>query len=293
LVFGCKFELFLSKNNQQPMKKILSCGGKMLDLGKPVVMGVLNLTPDSFYDGGFYSAEHEQLSRVETMLNQGASIIDIGAVSTRPGSEAVDEDEELQRLIPSLIKIIRHFPETIFSIDTYRSAVAREAIEHGAGMINDIYGGRYDPEIFRVVQSANLPYILMHMQGEPTTMQLLPVYEDIVEEITGFFREQIGKFANHYDQIILDPGFGFGKTVEHGFRLLADLGEFKKLGYPLMVGLSRKSMINRVLHTRPSEALNGTTVLNTIALLKGADILRVHDVKEAVQAIQLVSMLTD
>jgi dihydropteroate synthase len=271
------------------MQTVFSCAGKLLDLSHPVVMGILNITPDSFYDGGCYPAISDQLFRVEKMLNEGAAIIDMGAVSTRPGSIFVEEEEEISRLLPSLTAIKKHFPDTIISVDTFRANVAKIVIENGAGMINDIYAGRFDLKMIDTIQSAGIPYIMMHMQGNPGTMQVSPDYQNIVEEITAFFIEQTGKFQNGFRQIILDPGFGFGKTVEHNYQLLQAFQTFKTIGFPLMAGLSRKSMINRVLKTKPSEALNGTTVLNTIALMKGVDILRVHDVREAVEAIALVS----
>lgn len=270
------------------MQTIFNCAGKLLNLSHPIVMGILNITPDSFYDGGFFPSIVEQLTHVEKMLTEGAAIIDIGAVSTRPGAEFVDADEEIKRLLSVLTAIKKHFPDTIVSVDTFRSGVAKRVIESGAGMINDIYGGRYDMDMIETVQSAGIPYIIMHMQGDPVNMQDSPHYENVVEEVASFFREQLVKFQNGYGQIILDPGFGFGKRVEHNFQLLKELHTFKILGCPIMAGLSRKSMINKVIHTKPSEALNGTTVLNTIALMKGANILRVHDVKEAVQAIALV-----
>jgi dihydropteroate synthase len=275
------------------MQTVFSCAGKLLDLRHPVVMGILNLTPDSFYDGGYYPSMHEQLKQVEKMLDEGAAIIDIGAVSTRPGAGYVDEEVETSRLLPALSAIKKAFPDTIVSVDTFRSGVAGKVIENGAGMINDIYGGRFDPGIFSTVQSSEIPYIMMHMQGDPENMQLSPHYQDIIKEITSFFHDQILKFSTGFNQIILDPGFGFGKTVEHNFQVLNSFEKFKALGFPLMAGFSRKSMINRILHTSPAAALNGTTVLNTIALLKGADILRVHDVKEAVQAIALVSAMKE
>jgi dihydropteroate synthase len=273
------------------MQTAFSCAGKLLDLSHPVVMGILNITPDSFYDGGCYPAIPDQLSRVEKMLDEGAAIIDLGAVSTRPGALPVDEEEEIRRLLPSLAAIQKHFPDSILSVDTFRSNVARIVIENGAGMINDIYAGRFDLKMIDTIQSAGIPYIMMHMQGNPANMQDSPYYHNIVEEITTFFIEQTMKFQNGFNQIILDPGFGFGKTVKHNYQLLDAFQTFKTMGFPLMAGLSRKSMINRVLKTKPVEALNGTTVLNTIALMKGADILRVHDVKEAVEAISLVSLM--
>ena len=275
------------------MQTIFNCAGKLLDLSHPVVMGILNITPDSFYDGGFFPSITEQLAQVEKMLTEGAAIIDIGAVSTRPGAGFVDESEEINRLLPALTAIKKHFQDSIVSVDTFRSGVAKRVIESGAGMINDIYGGRYDMNMIETVQSAGIPYIIMHLQGDPANMQDYPHYKNVVEEVASFFRGQLVKFQNGYDQIILDPGFGFGKKVEHNFQLLKELHTLKILGFPIIAGLSRKSMINKVIHTRPSEALNGTTVLNTIALLKGADILRVHDVREAVQAIALVSSMKE
>ena len=265
----------------------------MLDITRPVVMGILNVTPDSFYDGGAHISVSDQLKQVEKMLKEGAFIIDIGAVSTRPGARPVDEKLEITRLLPILTVISKYFPSCILSVDTFRSAVATIAIENGAGMINDIYGGRFDEKIMETITSHDIPYVMMHMQGTPQTMQVDPHYTDVIKDITGFFTQQLALFPSGYNQIILDPGFGFGKKIEHNFQILSRLGELKKLGYPLLAGLSRKSMINKVLHTKPIEALNGTTVLNTIALLKGINILRVHDVKEAMEAIKLVAMTGD
>lgn len=268
------------------------CSGRKLDLSAPVVMGILNLTPDSFYDGGKFPSIDKQLVRVEQMLLEGASIIDLGAVSTRPRAKEVCQTGELERLLPSLRAIRIRFPESILSVDTFRPLVARAAVNYGADMINDIYGGRYEEGMFSTVAALNVPYVIMHMKGNPDNMQENPTYSDVVAEIIYFFEQQTAKCRlNDLHQIILDPGFGFGKTNEHNYRLLSHLDELKSLGYPIMVGLSRKSMINRILKTRPEEALNGTTVLNTLALMKGADILRVHDVKEAIQAIKLVGML--
>lgn len=267
---------------------VLNCAGKMVSLETPVVMGILNITPDSFYDGGSYLNLIDQLKHVEKMISEGAGIIDIGAVSTRPGVIPVSEEEEMSRLLPSLTAIRGHFSEIVISVDTYRSTVAKAAIEHGAMMINDIYGGRFDGGMFKLVARNNIPYILMHMQGTPDNMQINPHYKDVVNEVHEFFRARLDLVPSGFDQLILDPGFGFGKTIEHNFRLLQNFGSFSSFGFPLMTGISRKSMINRVLQIRPHEALNGTTVLNTIALLQGANILRVHDVKEAVEAIRLV-----
>ncbi|MDP1623617.1 MAG: dihydropteroate synthase [Bacteroidales bacterium] len=270
----------------------LFCGSKELYLTTPVVMGILNVTPDSFFDGGRFSSHEEQLRHAERMLNEGASIIDIGAVSTRPGAMEVGEHEELRRLIPSIKTINEHFPECILSVDTYRAGVARAAVEHGASMINDIYGGRYGEGMLETIASLKVPYILMHMKGTPANMQENPEYRNLLAEVVNFFENKLGECREKgVRQVIIDPGFGFGKTVEQNFTLLAHLEQFKSMGVPILAGISRKSMINKLLNIRASEALNGTTVLNTIALIKGADILRVHDVKEAVEAIRLVRMI--
>ncbi len=267
----------------------LFCNGHTLDISVPVVMGILNLTPDSFFDGGQYENPAKQLHRVEQMMADGAPLIDIGAVSTRPGATEVSEKEELMRLLPSLDRIVKEFPHLILSVDTFRPEVARAAVEHGAGIINDIYGGRYHPDMISTVASLKVPYILMHMKGTPATMQGTPEYKDIVAEVYYFFENQLETCrSNGLSQVIIDPGFGFGKTVDHNFTLLSCLDLFKPLGVPLLAGFSRKSMINRVLGTTPDQALNGTTVLNTIALLNGARIIRVHDVKEAMETVLLV-----
>ncbi len=270
----------------------LNCAGKTISLSTPVVMGILNITPDSFYDGGRFLNLIDQLKQVEKMISEGAVIVDIGAMSTRPGSIPVDEEEEIARLLPSLAAIRGHFSEVVISVDTYRSAVAKAAIEHGAMMINDIYGGRFDGEMFDLIARHNIPYILMHMQGSPDDMQINPHYKDVVSEVHEFFRSRLHLLPSGFNQVVLDPGFGFGKTVENNFRLFQQFESFHSFGFPLLAGLSRKSMINRVLQIKPQEALNGTTVLNTIALLKGANILRVHDVKEACEAIKLVRQLS-
>jgi dihydropteroate synthase len=271
--------------------RLLDCSGLILDLKTPVVMGILNITPDSFYDGGSYLTHAAQLKQTEKMLLEGASIIDIGAVSTRPGSDPVSEKEEIERMIPALKLLKSYFPKTIFSVDSYRSKVAKVAIDNGAGMINDIFGGRFDEKVIKLVAKANVPYIIMHMQGVPSDMQINPHYKDVLKEVKEFFAQRLSVMPKNFNQIILDPGFGFGKSIEHNYRLLANLESFREFNHPVMAGMSRKSMINRVLHVNPIEALNGTTVLNTIALIKGVDILRVHDVKEAVQAIRLVGTL--
>lgn len=272
---------------------ILSFNDKRLDLSTPAVMGILNITPDSFFDGGRFSTPQDRLHRVETMLAEGAGIIDIGAVSSRPGAAGVTQDEELGRLIPALTEIRRGFPECILSVDTFRPAVARAAVETGADMINDIYGGRYHGDMLGTIASMGVPYILMHMKGTPGTMQQNPRYHDVVAEIAYFFQQQTDALrAMAHTKVLIDPGFGFGKTVAHNFEILRRLGEFSTFGYPIVAGLSRKSMIQKTLDLKPHEALNGSTVLQTIALIKGASILRVHDVKEAVEAVRLVNCVT-
>jgi dihydropteroate synthase len=226
------------------------------------------------------------------MVQEGASIIDIGAASSRPGSEEISSQTELDRLLPALRSVRKNFPEVLISVDTYRSEIAGLARDNGADIINDISGGTLDPAMLRTVARLNIPYIMMHMKGVPKTMQQAPAYNDVTQEVTDFFKLQINRLKElNFNKIILDPGFGFGKDLQHNFRLLADLGMIRELGFPVLAGLSRKSMINKTLNISQSDALNGTTVLNTIALSKGAGILRVHDVKEAVEAIKLISQL--
>ncbi len=268
----------------------LQANGKTLSLKKPVVMGILNLTPDSFYDGGTLLSEKELLVKAEKHLKEGAGILDIGAVSTKPNAAEVGENVELARLLPALKLLRKEFPNFFISVDTYRSKVAIGAANEGADIINDISGGTFDTQMFDVVGKLKLPYILMHIQGTPQTMQQNPQYKNMVTDVFDFFTQQI-KLAQQsgIEQLILDVGFGFGKNLEHNYELLAQLKKFEGHKFPLLAGVSRKSMINKVLHTKPENALNGTTVINTIALLNGANILRVHDVKEAIEAIQLVN----
>jgi dihydropteroate synthase len=263
---------------------------KKLDISSPVVMGILNLTPDSFYDGGKNRGLNNAIYQVEKMIEEGASIIDLGGVSTRPNALEISPGEEWGRLKNVLTELRARFPEIILSVDTYRSSIARKAAESGIDMINDISGGQFDDKMFETIAELNLPYVMMHIKGNPGTMQQNPVYDDVVSEIIDFFKAQLDKLTGlgMTDNIILDPGFGFGKTVEHNYELLRRFSEFAAIGCPLLAGLSRKSMISKVLAIKPENALNGTTVLNTIALLHGADILRVHDVKEAVEVIRLV-----
>jgi len=267
----------------------IQLGNKKLDLILPKVMGILNLTPDSFYDGGVYKSEKEFLSKVETMQKDGVDIIDIGAVSTRPGAAEVSETEEIQRLLPTIKKISSAFPDVIISVDTYRSEVARLSINEGAHIINDISGGTFDDQMAQTIAELKVPYILMHIQGSPKNMQNNPAYENVTRDIIKFFEKQL-KTLNAlqvHNNIILDPGFGFGKNLSHNYELLKNLEKIRFLGYPVLAGVSRKSMINKVLETAPKNALNGTTVVNTIALLNGANILRVHDVKAAKEAIKI------
>lgn len=263
---------------------------KILDLQKPVVMGILNVAPDSFFDGGKYNSEKEAIHQTEKMLSEGAAIIDIGAVSTRPGAKEISQKEEWQRLMPVIKTMVKQFPGATFSIDTSRSHVAEMAIQEGAQMVNDISGGMFDNRMPETIARLKVPFVMMHIKGTPQNMQVDPHYNNVVEEVKKFFELQLEKFneIGVTENIILDPGFGFGKTVEQNYLLLNNLSAFRDFGFPIMVGLSRKSMINKVLKIKPIEALNGTIILNTIALLNGANVLRVHDVKEAVQAIELV-----
>ena len=265
-----------------------------MDLGVPKVMGILNLTPDSFFDGGSYMDGDSVLSRVETMLEQGATFIDMGAYSSRPGAEELSESGELDRMIPMLDLVLKNFPDALVSIDTFRSKVARECVAHGAAMINDISAGNLDPGMIATVAQMQVPYIMMHMRGDPGTMQEQTGYGDLLGDINHYFSEKIQQAVSHkINDIILDPGFGFSKTAGQNYSLLGHLERFQAFGLPLLVGLSRKSMIYKVLGTSPREALNGTTALHGIALLKGAHIIRVHDVKEAVECVKLVEVLKE
>ena len=270
----------------------LNCNGQLLDLTDPIVMGILNVTPDSFYDGGKYENENAMLQQVEQMIADGASIIDIGGMSSRPGAEIIDEEEELLRVLPIIQKINQHFPKTIISIDTVKARVAEESVTAGASIINDISAGSIDDKMFPMVAKLGVPYILMHMQGKPEDMQQQPDYQDVTIEVLDFFIEKIGQLRElGVKDIILDPGFGFGKTIEHNYHLLKKLTIFKILDLSLLIGISRKSMIYKVLDSSPQESLNGTTALNTMALERGAKILRVHDVKEAMETITLWKQL--
>lgn len=269
--------------------RYINTGGKLLDLEVPKVMGILNITPDSFYKGSRYYSEDVILRAAVKMIEEGADILDVGGYSSHPGAEDISYEEERERVLKAILLIRKELPEAIISVDTFRADIARKAIrECGAHMINDISGGDADSEMFSVVEELNVPYIMMHMKGDPRTMQENPVYEDVVADILKWFGERIFRLKSvGVKDIIIDPGFGFGKTVDHNFELLQKLSDFSIAGLPLLVGLSRKSMIWKTLKITADEALNGTTALNAIALTKGADILRVHDVKEAVQVIKL------
>jgi dihydropteroate synthase len=268
----------------------LTANGKTISLKTPVVMGILNLTPDSFYDGGSLVTEKELLTKTEKHIADGAAIIDIGAVSTKPNAVEVTEEEELQRLLPALKVLRKNFPHVFISIDTYRSQVAQAAAGEGADIINDISGGTFDNNMFDAIAKLNLPYILMHIQGTPQTMQQNPQYNDVVTDVFTFLSTQTTHAKQKgIAQLMIDVGFGFGKTTPHNYTLLANLIRFADMGLPILVGASRKGMIYKTLHNTPQQALNGTTVINTLALLNGANILRVHDAKEASEAIALVN----
>lgn len=254
-------------------------------------MGILNVTPDSFYDGGKYHGEKELLLQAEKMLSEGAAILDVGGVSTRPGAQEVTEKEELNRILPVLRNLAKAFPDVILSIDTYRSVVGKAAVAEGASIINDISAGALDEKLFEAVASLKVPYILMHMQGTPATMHSNPQYQDVTREVADFFIEKLDMLRQAGVQdIVLDPGFGFGKTVEHNYTLLRELADFNVFGLPVLAGISRKSMVCKPLKVNPDKALNGTTALHSLALLNGANILRVHDVKEVKEVIQLMHL---
>lgn len=269
-------------------KQTINCRGRLLDLSHPIVMGILNLTPDSFFDGGKFNSEDAMLRQAEKMLAEGASILDLGGMSSRPGAQLISEEEELRRVLPAVTALLAHFPDAVVSVDTFRSRVAAESVAAGAAMVNDIYAGRFDGKMFETVAALGVPYIMMHMQGEPANMQTAPSYGEVVREVLHFFIEKLGKLrALGIKDVILDPGFGFGKSVEHNFQLLANLSIFRMTELPILAGISRKSMICKVLRVNPDRALNGTTALHMVALQQGARILRVHDVREAMEVIRL------
>ncbi len=277
-----------SHNNSYPKAGSINCRGELIDLDTPRVMGIINTTPNSFYSQSRLQEQDAILRQVEQFLSEGATFIDIGGHSTKPGADWVPEDEELDRTVPVIEAIVQRFPEARVSIDTFRSRVAQQCVEAGAALVNDVSGGNLDEQMFETVARLQVPYILMHMQGTPKTMQQNPTYEDVTREIIQELSAKIEDLRlRHVPDLVIDPGFGFGKTLGHNFQLLRQLSVFRNLGLPVLVGLSRKSMIKKALGVPPEEGLNGTTVLNTLALEQGASILRVHDVKPAAEAITL------
>lgn len=272
----------------------LNCKGKLIDLTSPKIMGILNLTPDSFYDGGKYQSQKEILSHTEKMLIEGATFIDIGAYSSRPGAKDINEKDELAKLLPSLKSIVHEFPDAIISIDTFRSEVAKQCILSGACMINDISGGNLDPNMFNLVAELQVPYVIMHMQGTPQNMQSDVKYHNLVNDIIYYFSEKIYKLKLiGINDIIIDVGFGFGKTLDQNYELLKNLNLFKNLDLPILTGVSRKSMLYNYLDISVSDSLNATTVANTLAILNGSNILRVHDVKETVETLKIIQKTQD
>jgi len=270
----------------------INCNGRLIDLSEPKIMGILNTTPNSFYDGGSNHSMDLIFQKLEKHLNDGADIIDIGGYSTKPGAEEVSEEEEIARTVPVIKQILNKYPDVLISIDTFRGNVARAAIRAGAVIINDVSGFELDENMLQTVADLKVPYILMHMQGTPQTMQNNPTYDDITLEVNEYFSEKIAKLrALGVNDIILDPGFGFAKTIEHNYELFNNLDVIGFGEYPVLVGISRKSMIYKFFGTNPKDALNGTTALNMVALQKGAKILRVHDVKEAKETFQLFNAL--
>lgn len=273
------------------MKTTLNINGRLINIDKPLVMGILNLTEDSFYDGGKYNNFDKAILRAEEIVNNGGEIIDIGACSTRPGAELVSPKEEISRIIPVLKEIRKRFPQTIISIDTVWSSVVKEVMDNGADMINDISGGQFDKDLFNSISQTNASYILMHTTAKPNQMQLNTNYEDLYLDISKYFAE---KLDNLYDlgvkDVILDLGFGFGKTIGQNYELIRRISEFKVFNLPILTGISRKSMIYKPLNITPNESLNATTALNMIALLNGTNILRVHDVKQAVETIKIYEL---
>ncbi|WP_293312583.1 dihydropteroate synthase [Pedobacter sp. UBA5917] len=279
------------KNFFEP-KQSLNIKGKLIDLSTPKVMGILNITPDSFYSNSRTKTIDEALSKAEQFLNEGATFIDIGGYSSRPGAKDISEAEETDRLVPVVESLTAAFPEAVISIDTFRAKVAEETILAGAHIINDIASGDMDDKMFETVARLQVPYMMMHMQGTPQNMQQNPVYNNVLLEVIDYLAEKVAALrALHVHDVIIDPGFGFGKTIAHNYELLNQMEAFKIFKLPILVGFSRKGMIYKTLGNTAADALNGTTVLNTIALQKGAGILRVHDVKEAVECVRLVGML--
>jgi dihydropteroate synthase len=278
----------MAKDTFFQKKVTLNAGGKLIDLSQPKVMGIINLTPDSFYAGSRKQGIDAALQQADKMLNEGADFLDLGAYSSRPGADDISIEEETDRLLPVVEAIVKRFPDAILSIDTFRAPVAEAAINAGAHIINDISGGQLDEAMFATVARLQVPYILMHMKGNPKTMNQLAVYDDVFAEVYDYFAYkyyQLKQLGVH--DVIIDPGFGFAKKPEHGYTLMSRLQDFEMLGLPILAGISRKKMIYGLLNITAVEALNGTTALNTIALTRGANILRVHDVKEAVEAVKI------
>jgi dihydropteroate synthase len=270
----------------------INCKGRLIDLTAPRVMGILNITPDSFYDGGRHKNPDGILKHTEKMLSEGATFIDIGAYSSRPGADNIDEDEELHRILPIVNLVLKEFPETIISIDTFRHRVAKKCLQVGAAIINDISGGQLDDKMMNVAADFQVPYIAMHMRGTPQDMKNQTEYDDLLKDIIFYFSQIVEESRNKkINDLIIDPGFGFAKTVNQNFKLLHHLNLFKNLKRPILAGISRKSMIYKTLGSDAKKALNGTTALNMIALNNGANILRVHDVKEAMECVQLYNAL--
>lgn len=271
----------------------INCKGQLIDLSLPKVMGILNVTPDSFFDGGTYKDEGDILNQVEAMSKAGATFIDVGGYSSRPGAADVSLDDELKRVIPVVELILKHFPETLISIDTFRSKVAEQGIKLGAALINDISAGKLDVAMMSTIGKLGVPYIMMHLKGNPKTMQQQTNYNDLVKEVISYFAERItAAHAVNINDIIIDPGFGFAKTTEQNYELLSSCQSLKLLDKPMLIGVSRKSMIYKTLNTTSEHALNGTTALHMVALQKGASIMRVHDVKEAMECVTLYNQLT-
>jgi dihydropteroate synthase len=284
----------MAKDTFLNAKRTLNVKGKLVDLAVPRVMGILNMTPDSFYNNSRVNGIDDALRRTEAFLNEGATFIDIGAYSSRPGAAEVSPDEELKRLVPVITAITKKLPEALLSIDTFRAGVARETIDAGAHIINDISAGGMDEAMFETIAALQVPYIMMHMKGTPQTMQKQAAYEHLTLEVIDYFSAKIAELKKlGVHDVIIDPGFGFAKTLDHNYELMARLQDFQVFGLPILAGISRKSMIHKLLGITAEQALNGTTVLNTIALLKGAAILRVHDVREAAECIALIEKLQE
>lgn len=271
----------------------INCKGELIDLNTPRVMGILNITPDSFYDGGAYKDDLSVLNQTEKMVLEGATFIDIGAYSSRPNADHISESEELSRLIPIVEIINKNFPDTYISIDTFRSNIAKIAVETGACLINDISGGNMDSKMFDTVASLQVPYVLMHMEGTPQNMEANATYNNVTQDVLSFFAEKTSLLKQKkVNDIIIDLGFGFGKTLHHNYELLRNMELFKNMEFPILTGVSRKSMLYKLLNTDATKALNATSIANTIAIQKGTSILRVHDVKEAMETIKIVQQIS-